>query len=168
VPKIPKQKIQSKKYLVSIIWGSPGIKSLLYVPKGMKYNTTFYVESVVPDWMERVCQESCRKTPRGIIVHLDNARTHNSRKSEAALTTTKARRIPAPAYNPDPSPSGFSLFEMLKQRMSGTSYSWPDELISAISEMTASLRKDQLASVYQNWMKRLIWVIRHLEEYYRK
>jgi hypothetical protein len=91
VPEIPKQKIQSEKCLISIIWGSPGIKSLLYVPKGMKYNTTFFVESVVPDLVEQVCQESRRETLRGILVYLDKARPHDSRKSEAALTATKDR-----------------------------------------------------------------------------
>jgi hypothetical protein len=50
VPKILKQKIQSEKCLISIIWGGTGIKSLLHIPKGMKYSTIFFVESVVPLW----------------------------------------------------------------------------------------------------------------------
>jgi hypothetical protein len=55
VPEIPKQKIQFEKCLIWILWRSTGIKSLLYVPKGMKYNTTFFVESVVPDLVKHVC-----------------------------------------------------------------------------------------------------------------
>jgi hypothetical protein len=89
---IPKQKIQSKKCLNSIIWGGPGIESLLFVSKGMKYNTTFFVESVVPDLVEHVCRESRRKMLRGIMVDLHNALPHDSRKSDATLTATKARR----------------------------------------------------------------------------
>jgi hypothetical protein len=149
VPEIPKQKIQSEKYLILIIWGSTGIKSLLYVPKGMKHNIIFIVESVVPDLVEHVCRQSRRKPLRGIMVHLDNARLYNSRKSEAAVTATKARRISAPAYSPDLSPSDFCLFGMLKERMSGISYNSPDGLISAMSELIASLPKDQFASVYK-------------------
>jgi hypothetical protein len=99
----------------SIIWDNTEIKSLLYVPKSMKHNANFFVESVVPDLVEHVCQESRWKTVRGIMVHLDNARPHNSRKSEAALTETKARRIHAPAYSADLSPSDFFLFGMLKK-----------------------------------------------------
>jgi hypothetical protein len=57
---------------------------------------------------------------------------------------------------------------MLKERMSGTSYSSPDELISAITELIASLPKDQFVSVYTNWMKRLNRVMKHQGEYYRK
>jgi hypothetical protein len=147
VPEIPKQKIQSEKCLVWIIWGGTWIQSLLSVPKGAKYNAIFFIESVVPDLVEQVCQERRRKTLRGIIVHLDNARPHNSRKSETALTATKPRRIPATAYSPDLSPSNFFLFGMLKERMSGTLYNSPDELIFAISELIASLPKYQLGSV---------------------
>jgi hypothetical protein len=118
----------------------------------MKYNTTFFIESVVPDLVEPVCKDSWQKTLRSIMVHSDNARPHNNIKSEATLTATKDRRIPAPVYNPDPSRSDFFFFGMLKERMSETSYSSPGELIT-------SLPKDQLVSVCKNWMKRLNWVI---------
>jgi hypothetical protein len=50
---------------------------------------------------------------------------------------------------------------MLKERMSEISSSSPNELISARRELIASLPKDQLASVYKNWMKRVNWVIKH-------
>jgi hypothetical protein len=148
--------------------GSTRNKSLLYVPKGMKYNTTFFAESGVPDLVEHVCQESRRKTFRSILVHLDNARPHDSGKSEAALIVTKARPISAPAYSPDSSPSDFFLSGMLKQRMWIPAYSSSDELISAISELIASLPKGQFVSVYKDWMGRLNWVIKCRREYYHK
>jgi hypothetical protein len=126
----------------------------------MKYNTTFFVESVIPDLVKHVCQESLRKTLRGICVHLDNTPPCNSRKSEPVLTATKSRRIPAPVYSPDLSPSDF-FCPVIKERMSRTSYSSPDELISAIGELIASLQKDQLAGIDKTWMKRFNWVIKH-------
>jgi hypothetical protein len=95
------------------------------------------------------------------MVHLDNARPHDNRKSKAALTATKARRIPAPVYGPYLSPNDFFLFGLFKERISGTSYSLSDELISAISELIASLPKDQRRSVHTNWTKRFDWVIKH-------
>jgi hypothetical protein len=127
----------------------------------MKDNPNFFIDSVVPDLVEHVCRESRQKTLQGMMIHLDNARPHNSRKSEAALTVTKARRILAPAYSPDLSPSDFFPFGMLKDRMSGTSSSSPDALISAISELIAPLPKDQLVSVYRNWTKGFNWEIKH-------
>jgi hypothetical protein len=38
---------------------------MLYVPKGMKYSTAFFVESVVLDLVEHVCHKSRWKTLRG-------------------------------------------------------------------------------------------------------
>jgi hypothetical protein len=116
VPQIPKQKIEYKTCIISIIWGGTGIKSLLYVPKGMKYNITFFIESVVPNLVEHSCQESRRKTLQDMMVHLDSARPHNSRKGEAALTATKSRQIPAPAYSRHPSLSGFLVFGMSRNK----------------------------------------------------
>jgi hypothetical protein len=145
----------------SIIWRSRGIKSLVSVPKSMKCNTIFFVESGIMDLVGHVCQESRRKTLRGITIHLDNAGPRNSRKSEAALTATRAPRISVPACSPNLSPSDFFLFGMLKERTLGTSYISPDELISAMSDLIASLSKDQLVSVFKNWAKGLNWVIKH-------
>jgi hypothetical protein len=140
VPEIPKQNIQSEKCLVSMIWGGTWIKSLLYLPKDMKYNTTFFVESVVPDLVEHICQESRGKTLPGIMDHLDNTRP----------TTAKVGQL------------------LLQQKpVESTSYSLPDELISAIGELLASFPKDQLVTVYNNWMKRQNLVIKHHGEYYR-
>jgi transposase len=112
--------------------------------------------------------EESANTPQGIMIYLDNVRPHNSRQNEAALTATEAGRVPAPACSPDLSTNDFFLFGMLKERMSGPSYGSPDELISAISELVASLSKDQLVNVYTNWMKHLNRVIKHRGEYYRK
>jgi hypothetical protein len=81
----------------------------------MKYNTTFSVESVVPDLVEHICQENRRKTLRNITVHLDNARSHNNIKSEAALTATKVCGILTPVYSPDLSPSNFFLSTLTRK-----------------------------------------------------
>jgi hypothetical protein len=51
-----------RKCIISMIWGSTGINILMFVPKGMKYNATFFVQSVVQDLVEQVCQDSPRKT----------------------------------------------------------------------------------------------------------
>jgi hypothetical protein len=78
-------KFRSKKFNLKsasfrLFGGSTGIKSLLYVPRSMRDNTIFFVESVVPDLVEYLLHESQQKMLRGILVHLDNARSHNGRK----------------------------------------------------------------------------------------
>jgi hypothetical protein len=154
VPEIPKQKFNPKSASFRLFGVAQRSK---FVACSERHNIEYslFVESVVPDLVEHVCQESRPKTLRGIMVDMDNARPHSSKKSEAALIVTKSGRIPAPAYSPDRCANDFFLFGMLKERMLGTFYNSPDELISAINELIASLPKDQHVSVYKNWMKRL-------------
>jgi hypothetical protein len=115
----------------------------------MKYNATFFVESVVPGLVKYVCQESRRQTLRGIMVHLDNTRLYNSRKVRQLLLQQKSVKFMPPAYSPHLYPSGFFLFGMIKDRMLVTSSSSPYEPISAISELIASHPKDQLVCIYK-------------------
>jgi hypothetical protein len=55
-----------------------------------------------------------------------------------------------------------------RDRISIRTFLVPFLLSSAISELIAPLPKDQLVSVYKNWMIRLNWVMKHRGEYYRK
>jgi hypothetical protein len=116
VLEIPQQKIQSKKCLILITCGSTGIKSLLYVPKGMKHNTTFFDEPVVPGLAETSVRRVGGKHFEA-LGPIWAMRHRTTAKSEASLTATKAHRIPAPAYSPDLSPSDSFSFGMLKERM---------------------------------------------------
>jgi hypothetical protein len=53
----PKQKFNPKSASFRLFEVASGSKGL-YVPKGTKYNTTFFVESAVPDLVEYACQEN--------------------------------------------------------------------------------------------------------------
>jgi hypothetical protein len=68
----------------------------------MKHNIAFFAESIVPDLVEYLCQESRRKTLRGITVYLGNARPHDSRRSEVqdaiAPDIRRNRRKEAPGH----------------------------------------------------------------------
>jgi hypothetical protein len=54
VPERIKQKIDTKKCLDSVIWSVNGIHSLLGVPKGTPYNTTFFCNVAIPDFLENI------------------------------------------------------------------------------------------------------------------
>jgi hypothetical protein len=49
------QKIQTTKCLVSIIWSTSGIHSLLAWPAGMRYDPEFFCVSVLPDIKRNLC-----------------------------------------------------------------------------------------------------------------
>jgi hypothetical protein len=168
VPEKIEQKIDTEKCLISIIWSVNGIHSLLDVPKGTTYNSTFFCDIVVPDLLANVCAQRRRRTLKGLIVHLDNARPHNSKKSNACLTEFRASRAPHPAYSPDLAPSDFFLFGTVKRELQNYEVHSRGELILAIQAIFDAIPKETLTSVYVAWIKRLKWVIKNEGKYFHK
>jgi hypothetical protein len=56
-----KQKIGTKKCLVSILWSINGIHGLLDAPKGTTYNTAFFTDAVMPNMIENIWSQTRRK-----------------------------------------------------------------------------------------------------------
>jgi hypothetical protein len=54
LPQRIKQKTDTEKCLVSVLWSVNGIYSLLDVPKGTTYNTEFFTNAVMSDLIENV------------------------------------------------------------------------------------------------------------------
>jgi hypothetical protein len=54
VPERIKQKIDMEKCLLSTIWSANGIHSLLDVPKGTTYNTTFFCNAFIPGFHDNI------------------------------------------------------------------------------------------------------------------
>jgi transposase len=163
-----KQTIDTEKCLISILWSVNGIHSLLDIPKGESYNSAFFCNAVIPSLVENICSQSRRKSLRGLYLHLDNARPHNSRESNECLKATKAKRIIHPAYSPDLAPSDFFLFGFLKQEIQGLILPDRESLKSAIIEIFSKIDRNMLISAFQDWMTRLQWVITNKGEYYNK
>jgi hypothetical protein len=118
------------------------------VSKETTYNTTFFCDVVIPDLLEIVCAGSRRRTLKGTVMHLDNARPHNSQKSNECLTEFRARRVPHPAYSPDLAPSDFFLFGTVKADLQNYEIHSREYLILAIRTVLGEISKETLISVY--------------------
>jgi hypothetical protein len=106
-----------EKCLISVIWSVNGIHSLLDVPKGIIYNIAFFCDVVIPDLLEKACAGSRRWTLKGIVMHFDGARPHNSKKSNECLTEFRARRVSHAVYSANFTPSCFFLFGTVKAEL---------------------------------------------------
>jgi hypothetical protein len=135
-----------EKCLISVIWSVNGIQSLLDVHKGTKYNTPFFCDFVIPELLENECARSRRRKLKGIIVHLDNAHPHNSRKSNECLTELHARRVPHPAYGPDSALNDFFLFRIVKTELQNYEVHSREDLMSAIRAIIDEIPKEMLNS----------------------
>jgi len=167
LPCLPQLEIGTKKSLVSIFWSPEGLHSLLILPHGTTYNAAYFCDTVVPNLRSEICTQRRRRTLRGIVIHMDNARPHNAKISVEALESIKAKRVEHPPYSPDLAPSDFFLFGVLKEKLSGSSFSSSEDLISKIRGKFAQLDKEMLHRVYFNWIERLEWVVENSGEYYQ-
>jgi histone-lysine N-methyltransferase SETMAR len=157
---------RAKKCLISIFWSPAGISSLLAVPKGTTYDSSFFCTNVLADIFQQSSSHSRQKSLRGLSLHFDNARPHVSKVSILALRETKANHLPHPAYSPDLAPSDFFLFGYLKGAMAGRACTSENDLLSTIRAIFNEIPKETLTKVYREWMIRLSWVIQHNGQYY--
>jgi histone-lysine N-methyltransferase SETMAR len=81
-------------------------------------------------------------------MHLDNARRHNSKKSNECLAEFRARRVPHPAYSPDLAPSDFFLFGTVETELQNYEIHSREDLILAIRAIFDQISKEILISVY--------------------
>jgi hypothetical protein len=97
VPETPMTTIDTEKCMMLIISSISGIQSLLALTKftKYKYNSQYFCQHVIPDIQQNVCSSSRRKTLNGILLHLENASTGNSRLSSKRLN----RQNPKECYN---------------------------------------------------------------------
>jgi hypothetical protein len=95
VPETLMTKIDPEKCMISIIWSISGIHSLLALTKDVKYkfNSQYLCQYGIPDIQQRMCSSSHTQPLKRILLHLNNASTHNSRLSSEKMESAKAQRV---------------------------------------------------------------------------
>ena len=166
LPTRVRPKISSRKCLICVIWSPMGIHSLLAVPSGSQYNSHFFCDNVLADLKANLTEGSRRKTLQGYFLHLDNAPAHNARISQQAINDLRATRVPQPPYSPDIAPSDFFLFGHIKNEILGMDVTSETQLLETITRSIEKIPKAVLIAVYNEWQKRLQWVIDSAGEYY--
>jgi histone-lysine N-methyltransferase SETMAR len=143
LPEKIRQKIDTEKCLISILWSVYGIHSLVDLPKGTSYNSAFFCSAVVllcccavvPSLVAELTSDTRPKTLKGFIIHMDNARPHNSGSSRNCIQSARAERLPHPPYSPGLAPSDFFFFGYIKEELTDYDCRTREELKSAIIEI---------------------------------
>jgi transposase len=166
VPERIRQKIDSEKCLISVLWSVNGIHSLEEVPKGTAYDSALVCDITVPRLVQGLCSDSARRSLKGCCIHLENARPHNSKRSAEWPRTTNIKRLSQPSHSPDIAPSDFSLFGYLKEKL--TEYDIPDRERRklAITHIFSETGQETLITNFEPWIKRRKWVTKHEGEYF--
>lgn len=167
-PIVPKQTINSKKTMFSIFFSLRGFIVVKNLPNDEKFNSTFMIETILPEIDNKMKIYRPKSAAKGIFIHMDNAPCHNSKATIEEITKYGMIRLPHPPYSPDISPCDFWLFGHLKEYLKGHTFSNEKELFDEVHNFLNSIEKDEIKKVYNEWIQRLHTVIENKGEYILK
>lgn len=151
-PSRERKSIGAKKLMISVIWSSSGMKSIVMLPRGQSFNKEFFMDTVLADLLETIKLARPVKKTSELILHIDNARPH---LVDDYLTRNGLTRLPHPPYSPDLAPSDFFLFGYLKMRLEGKFFNSDDELFQEACNILRDIPNSILRDVFHEWMRRL-------------
>jgi hypothetical protein len=109
VPESERCTIQSKKFMLTIVWNPRGFHLIDVLARGCKCNATDYVTeilSVLSKWHST----EAKGDGRTLIVHAENAHPHTAQLWFQFFELNRMKTAPHPLYSHDFAPSDFYLF----------------------------------------------------------
>jgi transposase len=149
---------------VSIFWCPVGFPDSTALPPKTKFSSTYFCNNIIPKIVERMPFDLA-ESPRKLMLRMDNASPHRARGSCKCLKKFRIRPIRHPPYSPDLAPSDFYLFGKLKGAFAGPEFVSTDKLLLPIRELTGSIERAELESVFDAWEWRLRQCIQMKGEY---
>jgi hypothetical protein len=93
------------------------------------------------------------------LLHMDNARSHTSKRNLARMEELRIKRVAHQLFSPDIAPSDFFLFGWLKGELSSRPVNEINGLFEIVEIILSTLTPDTIARVFVNWIERLKQVI---------
>jgi hypothetical protein len=95
-------------------------------------------------------------------IRASDTRSQRRRK----FTWILVERLAHPPYSLALSPCEFSFFGRARTALQNRRLADENVPVEALTDLFHSITFEELQSVFQNWIERLKWVIRHNEEYF--
>ena len=162
---IVSKKNYDRKIMVSIYVTKTGKYFIDILPKGMRFNSLYFCETILPQLANFAFPKGKKKRERKWILHFDNAPCHKSKLSMQTLASFPFEILENPPYSPDISILDFGVFGTVKQKMSLVEFNNPDELKEGISDILDGLGQEFFKKLFEDWEMRLKEVIRTNGEY---
>jgi hypothetical protein len=95
IPERERRTIQLEKVMLTIVWNPSGFHLINVLPKGLKFNASFYITQILgplSDWR----RTQVGRTNRKLWVHADNARPHTATVTLQFMKQNAMMRAPHP------------------------------------------------------------------------
>jgi histone-lysine N-methyltransferase SETMAR len=100
-----------------------------------------------------VCRPKLKATTAHL--HIDNAKSHNSRVSIRKTEEYGFIHVPQPPYSPDLAPCDFFLFGYLKSQLAGKTFFDEDDVKEEMRRIVTEIPINLLHSVMDEWVCKL-------------
>jgi histone-lysine N-methyltransferase SETMAR len=154
IPEKEQHTVQSEKVIITIVWNINGFHPVKLLPKGFKFNPSYYVTQIFdPLSVWRGTQTG--RTVRKLIVCADNAHPYIAKVTLDFMERNAMKRALHPPYSPDLAQSDFHLFGHVKQPLRECEFADREAFLDAIEDILRSIEKVILKDVFLSWMERL-------------
>jgi transposase len=155
--------IGDRKMMVTIVWNPQDFHLVNPVPKGQKFNESYYIDIIIQPVLE---SRSTGSNP-GLIIHSDNARPHTAQKTLRFCAENRLEMASHPLYSPDLTPYDFFLFRHVKHELDEAEFPSEEILLAAIQSAVWVPTVDKLRAIFTNWIEWLKWIALNKNHYYR-
>ncbi|CAH1961383.1 unnamed protein product [Acanthoscelides obtectus] len=130
--------------------------------------------TVTADWyttifLPKLITELRKINPeRRIILHQDNASSHQAQKTRQYLTEEIVELLDHPPYSPDLSPNDFFTFPKIKNRLCGQRFHSPEEAVDAFKNAILDLPANEWNKCLENLFECMQMCINLRGEYFEK
>jgi hypothetical protein len=135
------------------------------LPQGASFNGIYFDEHIFQVMASEFHAGEEKKHCPWPLVHMDNARSHTSKRNLARMEELRLKRITHPLFNPDIAPSDFFLFGWLKGELSSRQVSEINGLFEIVDEILSTLAPNTIARVFGNGIERLTQIIHTNRDY---
>ena len=136
--------------MVAVFFMKPGIIKPVLLETGATVNSSWYVNTCLPQVFSAVSERRERRGLRCFIFHDDNAKPHRVWITNEFLLENHVEQHENLAYSPDLSPCDF-LFRKLKKQIRGIWFNDDSEMFTSFEQAIDSLTKEDFRRlVYSN------------------
>lgn len=151
--------------MIIIFWNVDGIQVLDCVDPSLRINSEYFVQNILKELIKSDSFIKAKNQKQKFVLHMDNAPVHRSKCTQSFLKENGITVAPHPPYSPDLAPSDFYLLGWIKNNNQKIRFQSPEEIREWIQEKFATISKETLKEVFQDWKRRLTWVINNEGSY---
>jgi hypothetical protein len=138
------------------------------LPKGQNMDSYYFCNTVLEGVKVGALAGTRKATLRDFHIHMNKCKVHTSKLTKGKLDKIRLIRWNHPPYSHDIALSDFWFFAWSKREMKVQAFSIREAVKTVLLEMWTRMDSGQLFGVFNEWMKRLEYVIESGGEYYTK